>query len=227
LRHDVAGGNRGGDGPAGHADRAKAYESANILAREYKARQIPSDTRLLADLAGMLPLLARLYGVDPAILPDAEAAADDPANSAGGAQGRASDPDVRRAIERFAEDHAAAYFEKEEWQVKRVGQYELGYDLECTSAAGATLHVEVKGTRTLGEKVVLTANEVEHTRRAAGCGAEHILYVLSQITVTHGDTITCSGGQPARLWPWTISDSDLIATEYAYTVPAASDSSGL
>lgn len=74
-------------------------------------------------------------------------------------------------------------------------------------------------TRTLGEKVILTANEVEHTRHAAQCGAEHILYVLSQITVTDGDTITCSGGTPTRLQPWTIDDNDLIATVYAYTVP--------
>jgi hypothetical protein len=43
-------------------DRARAYESANILAREYTAGQIPSDTQLLEDLSGMLPLLARLYG---------------------------------------------------------------------------------------------------------------------------------------------------------------------
>jgi hypothetical protein len=36
-------------------DRARAYESANILAREYRTRQIPSNSRLLADLTGMLP----------------------------------------------------------------------------------------------------------------------------------------------------------------------------
>jgi hypothetical protein len=83
--------------------------------------------------------------------------------------------------------------------------------------------VEVKGTRTLGEKVTLTANEVEHTSHAIDCGAEHILYVLSQITVTESGAITCSGGTPTRLWPWTISANDLIATEYAYTVPITSD----
>jgi hypothetical protein len=86
--------------------------------------------------------------------------------------------------------------------------------------------VEVKGTRTLGEKVTLTANEVEHTRHAAECGADHILYVLSQITVAQGDTITCSGGQPTRLWPWTISNDDLIPTEYTYAVPGPSGTAG-
>jgi Protein NO VEIN, C-terminal len=203
-------------------DRAKAYESANILAREYRTRQIPSDTRLLADLAGMLPLLARLYGADPALQPDASYAGDSGASSAR-AQGRTSDSDIRKAIERFAEDHAAAYFEERGWQVKRVGQYKLGYDIACTNPDGVILHVEVKGTRTLGEKVMLTANEVEHTRRAAECGAEHILYVVSQINVTDGNMITCSGGTPTRLWPWTISADDLIPTNYTYTVSATSD----
>lgn len=61
-----------------------------------------------------------------------------------------------------------------------VGQHEIP-QLGVGNATGAVLHVEVKGTRTLGEKVVLTANEVEHTRLAARCGAEHVLYVLSQI----------------------------------------------
>jgi hypothetical protein len=200
-------------------DRAKAYESVNILAREYPAEQIPSDTRLLADLAGMLPLLERLYGADPAQSPGGGDAVNRPAGPARRTQGRVSDPDVRMAIERFAEDYAAAYFEQRQWQVERIGQYKLGCDLVCANADGALLHVEVKGTRTLGEKVALTANEVEHTRRATDCGAEHILYVLSQITVSDTDTITCSGGKPTRLWPWTIDDNDLIATEFTYTVP--------
>ena len=95
-----------------------------------------------------------------------------------------------------------AFFAEQGWQVKRVGQYKLGYDLVCANLDGAILHVEVKGTRTLGEKVTLTANEVEHVRRAADCGAEHILYVVSEITVTGEDeTLTCSGGTATRLRP--------------------------
>jgi MrcB-like, N-terminal domain len=45
--------------------RARAYEAANILAREYLTGQIPPDEQLLRDLQGMLPMLARLYGVTP------------------------------------------------------------------------------------------------------------------------------------------------------------------
>jgi hypothetical protein len=198
-----------------HPERARAYESANILARTYTAGHIPPDTQLLADLSGMLPLLARLYGADTAHRPDRTR----PPGPGPRAQGKERDAEVRKAIEHYAEDHAAAWFEERKWKVRRVGQYKLGYDLVCTKD-DALLHVEVKGTRTLGEKVTLTAGEVEHTRHAASCGAEHILYVVSQIMVTGDDPITCSGGMRTRLWPWTINDSDLIATEYTYIVPA-------
>jgi MoxR-like ATPase len=44
-------------------NRARAYEAANILAHEYRGGQIPPDEQLLGDLAGMLRMLAKLYGV--------------------------------------------------------------------------------------------------------------------------------------------------------------------
>lgn len=95
----------------------------------------------------MLPLLARLYGADATQWPDDRADFGQPARLVLREQGRELDPDVRRAIEQFAEDHAAVYFEKRDRQVERVGQYKLGYDLVCAKPGGATLHVEVKGTR--------------------------------------------------------------------------------
>lgn len=96
-------------------------------------------------------------------------------------------------IEQYAEGHAAEHFSAIGWHVARVGMFKLGYDLQCTKADGSVLHVEVKGTRTLGEKIFLTANEVEHVRQAARCGAEHALYVVSQIEVS--EDMQCSGGK--------------------------------
>jgi hypothetical protein len=131
-----------------------------------------------------------------------------------------SDPDLRALIEHHAEEHAARYFDSLGWKVKLVGRFKLGYDLECTKDDGAVLHVEVKGTRTLGEKVFLTTNEMEHSRQAAKCGAEHVLYVVSQIEVSETDGVRrCSGGRASRLWPWTISDDDLAPMDYVYTLP--------
>jgi len=83
------------------------------------------------------------------------------------------------------------------------------------------LHVEVKGTQTRGEKVVLTGNEVKHNRKSAECGAGHALYVISEIRVSRDNGIQCSGGKVNRILPWSIADEDLIETEYSYTVPKA------
>jgi HNH endonuclease len=45
------------------AQRIQNYEDANILAIEYESGHIPDEGTLLGDLGGMIPLLARLYGV--------------------------------------------------------------------------------------------------------------------------------------------------------------------
>jgi hypothetical protein len=204
-------------------DRAKAYEDANILAREYLSGRIPPDGQLLADFYGMLPLLGRLYDAAPvtdSVELSASGAGDStPTKPAALVQGRVTDPELRAMIERRAEDHAVEHFEGLGWQVARVGRFKLGYDLECTKAESAVLHVEVKGTRTLGEKTFLTANEVDHARQAAKCGAEHLLYVVSQIEVSNEGGIRCSGGQARCLWPWNISNEDLTPIEYVYTLP--------
>jgi hypothetical protein len=204
--------------------RIRAYEDASILAREYWSGRIPADEQLLADLFQMLPLLARLYGQETGQAPVDWEPRDIRSQDGGNAreslaQGRAVDPDLRRKIELRAEDHAVEYFTGQGWTVRRVGHLKLGYDLECTNASGGTLHVEVKGTRTLGDRVLLTANEVLHVREAKQCGAEHALYVLSQIHVEHGSTIRCTGGEPNPIMPWTIDDQDLLPTQYSLAVP--------
>jgi Holliday junction resolvase-like predicted endonuclease len=206
-------------------DRAKAYENANILAREYEADQIPPDDQLLAEFYDMLPLLARLYDGSPAAQVDQSQAPHElrdggipSASSPATGQGSTTDSFLRTMIERCAEDHAFAYFERLGWKVKRVGQFKLGYDLVCMNDDGAVLHVEVKGTRTFGEKVFLTANEVEHVQ-AAKCEAEHVLYMVSRIQISDDGGARCSDDNVRRFWPWNVGDEDLIPTEYIYTLP--------
>jgi Holliday junction resolvase len=131
------------------------------------------------------------------------------------------DPETRRRIELWAEDQAVNYFTEQGWKVERVGSEKRGYDLECTRGDGQVLHVEVKGTQTRGEKVTLTGNEVKHNRNAAACGANHALYVVSEIKVSRDKGVQCSGGEINRILPWNIADKDLIETEYSYAVPKA------
>src|SRR6185437_3824538 len=90
-------------------------------------------------------------------------------------QGLLRETAVRRAVEIYAEDHAESYLQKHGWTVERVGSQKLGYDLECINQQGGLLHVEVKGTQSLGEEVFLTRNEVLHSGPQGECDAEHAL----------------------------------------------------
>lgn len=211
-----------------NTDRAKAYEQTTILAREYKSGHLPSEDELLADFYGMLPLLARLY--DDGLSVDMKATPDEPETRVEPdappqvpvrrptGQGRADDAEIRRQIELHAEDHAIAFYSGTGWKVKRVGQFKRGYDLECTKDDGSVLHVEVKGTRSFGETVRLTANEVNHIL-AAACSADHALYVVSEIEVAHEADIRCSGGKARYLHPWAVVNDALTPVEYVYTIP--------
>jgi hypothetical protein len=210
--------------------RARAYEHANILAREYLSTMIPDDGQLLADLAGMLPLLAHLYGQDITSVPG-NLLPLTPASGGGqpakplsvAGQGPLMDPELRKKIELWAEDRAIERFTKLGWTtIARVGHFRP-YDLECKNEADEILHVEVKGTRSRGEKVELTDGEVRHNRNTADCPADyHAFYEVTQIKVSPEGEITGSDGEPTCILPWTIDEEhDLAPIKYTYTVPNA------
>jgi hypothetical protein len=126
---------------------------------------------------------------------------------------------IRRAVELRAEDSAEAHFRGLGWSVQRVGPKQLGYDLDCVNAEGASLHIEVKGTQGLGEDVFLTRNEAAHNGPQTECRADHALYVLSGVEVSGTDAINCVGGIPHCIQPWTVDPAALTPTVYAYRVP--------
>jgi Domain of unknown function (DUF3883) len=173
----------------------------------------------------MLTLLTVLYGdaapPDPDMLPAGPGPGDMAGLGTARVQGLLQEAAIRRAVEVHAEDGAEAYFRGLGWSVERVGPLKLGYDLECADASGTRLHVEVKGTQGLGEEVFLTRNEASHNGPQSGCGAQHALYVLSGIKVDATARITCTGGTPACVWPWTVEQAALTPTVYAYRVPRA------
>ena len=85
------------------------------------------------------------------------------------------------------------------------------YDLECTKGK-RQLHVEVKGTTTDGDAIVLTNNEVEHA-----CNPRHscVLFVLHSIALKDGKA---SGGTQ-RIWrPWQLDRTHLKVVTYTYRV---------
>ena len=204
--------------------RVQNYEYANILAIEYDSYNVPANDILLADLYRMLTLLMELYGDAVLTAAGGLVSRDIPASGAAGTdaariQGLLRETAVRRAVEIYAEDHAESYLQKHGWTVERVGSQKLGYDLKCINQQGGLLHVEVKGTQSLGEEVFLTRNEVLHNGPQAECGAEHALFVLSRIEVSDTVGIECSGGSPDWIWQWTVDQKLLTPTEYTYRVP--------
>jgi hypothetical protein len=203
--------------------RIRNYEHANILATEYDSGAIPATGTLVADLHRGIVLLAALYGdlalvdeVGPPLLGTTTRTASPAAERA---QGILREAATRRAVELHAEDRAEAYFQSLGWSVQRVGAQHLGYDLDCENAEGTRLHVEVKGTQSLGEEVFLTRNEASHSGPRSECGAEHALYVLSDVEVVGSDAPKCTGGIPHCVQPWTVHRDALTPTVYTYRVP--------
>ena len=97
--------------------------------------------------------------------------------------------------------------------IKDVGKNH-SYDI-AAKLNGIDFYIEVKGTISLGEKVVLTKNEVllhrqEHPNNA--------LIVVSQIDLDRSEPPTAKGGRVLFISPWKIEDSDLEALGYDYRV---------
>jgi hypothetical protein len=76
-------------------------------------------------------------------------------------------------------------------------------------------YIEVKGTISLGEKVVLTKNEVLLHRQEYPNNA---LIVVSQIELDRNEPPSAKGGTALFISPWKIEESDLEALGYDYKV---------
>ena len=134
-------------------------------------------------------------------------------------QGFESSPVVRDAIEELAMNRATHYFEQQGWVVEDVSISE-SFDLSCSRPGDPELHVEVKGTRSHGARVFLTANEVEHARIQYPNVA---LYVLSGVHVESSseNDASASGGVEFVVHPWKIHDAQLKPITYEYLTQGA------
>jgi hypothetical protein len=69
-------------------------------------------------------------------------------------------PEENRRVEQAAVTFVERHYKNAGWSVVDVSAYCCGYDLECRRQ-GSVLHVEVKGSRGLEKKFILTRNEAE------------------------------------------------------------------
>jgi hypothetical protein len=79
------------------------------------------------------------------------------------------------------------------------------YDLHCTKGT-SILYVEVKGTRSLGDEIQLTPNEVEHTRIH---GDKSVLFVVHSVQVTGTKIPTVNGGKVRIMNPFILDKGTL------------------
>jgi len=207
---------------------AEAYDRTSLCGFEYRKESIPADEQILSDVEFLLGLLSRLYLLQEtdATIPGSESPEHQDAvaaiSQAAGKnltgprrQGRSRLPQAhKKVIEEHAVEVAMKLLEKKGFtNIKDVGKNH-SYDISA-KLNGIDFYIEVKGTIALGEKVVLTKNEVllhrqEHPNNA--------LIVVSQIDLDRSEPPSAKGGKVLFISPWKIDDSDLEALGYEYKI---------
>jgi hypothetical protein len=123
----------------------------------------------------------------------------------------------RQAIEQHAMQAAKAHYEGRGWSVTDVSAT-CSYDLFCKRDNGEELHVEVKGTTSDGQQILLTANEVEHARYRY----PHVaLFVLTNIKIERTSTgeLRPGGGEKLPIDPWNVGEGTLTPLAFKYRLP--------
>jgi hypothetical protein len=128
-----------------------------------------------------------------------------------GGQGLRVSPEMRKAIEHHAMDEARRHFRTCGYSVRNVSKNHP-YDLRCRKKR--EIHVEVKGTRTAGEKIILTRNEVEHAKDHRRNMA---LFVLRDVKISRKNgRVIASGGRRDVTHPWRINETLLEPIGFEY-----------
>ena len=203
----------------------KAYEAGNVFALTYGPGAVPSDDILFADFEFMSTLLSLLYedtenqlvvpGEPAPEVTDALILADTAAGrSPRGGRNRLTSAE-RKAIEMRAVQVATDHLTSQGYRVKDVGETH-SYDLDARRGS-TKLFVEVKGTVTDGELVILTRNEVALHR------AEYPLNMLALVTRIvldrSGMAPIATGGDLRTISPWGVDLDRLTPLSFSYEVP--------
>jgi len=126
-------------------------------------------------------------------------------------QGFKVTPELRKKIEEYSMKKAIKFFQNEGYQVTDVSKIEP-YDLACKKD-NDYLRVEVKGTQSSGDSIVLTPNEIKNaeTHKTA-------LYILHSIKVNKANKkYNLSGGKAKIINPWNVDEhGNLKPVSYIY-----------
>jgi hypothetical protein len=197
-----------------------------VFALEYPVDAVPDPKRLEEDLLFMAGLLGTIYhesdraGYVPGDLPpevyDALASAERTAGKRPGrlrgGQGFGLTKEQQGAVEKRALAVAMDHYRSKGWPVRYVGDSQT-WDLEVTRP-GEKLIVEVKGTTSAGERVILTGAQVIKYRER---------YPMTALIVVHGIALdreaerpNAAGGRLSEICPWEIEQGHLQAVSWVY-----------
>ena len=130
-------------------------------------------------------------------------------------QGYEKDEKVRKAIELYAMKRAIKIYENNGYVVEDTSAHE-SFDLLCKKEGFKDRKVEVKGTRGLGDSIILTYNEVKSAQDNSTI--TDLLIVFSVILDRTEKTIKVKGGQVKHIQNWIPQDQDLKPSQYNYKV---------
>jgi len=127
-----------------------------------------------------------------------------------GGQGFQSDVEVRLMIEAHAMNICKIYYFDQQFDVKDVSA-NSPYDIVIKKNGFSRL-VEVKGTQTAGDTIILTKNEVELSRSK---GDNMVLFIVHSI-VMNNKKIKKGSGVISIIEPWQVSDDRLTPISFTY-----------
>jgi hypothetical protein len=130
-------------------------------------------------------------------------------------QGFLLDSKLRKALEDYAMELATKYFRSRGYNVEDHHK-DHPYDLRCAKN-NERLFVEVKGTQTNGDGIILTSGEVEFARRHK---EQMSLFVLHSIKVSPDRVL--SNGDKTVIWRWDVDEGCLKPISYWYELPGGS-----
>jgi hypothetical protein len=147
--------------------------------------------------------------IPQASIPDAEDSA---------AQGYEKDPVIRRAIEQHAVKLAREHYLEDGYHVKELGK---PFDLLCEKQ-GEVIHVEVKGSRSMLDTVIVTINEINDARLPSW---RSDLFIVEGIVAEYDilEKPKTRGGSSRVLRNWAPKDSDLKPSQFRYSLPSRDD----
>ena len=120
------------------------------------------------------------------------------------------------AIELYAVDKAEKHLLKQNYLVERMPRKSFPYDLKATKE-NQELHVEVKGKSDTGEKVIVSRNEVKHSKNNVQNSVFILVHSIKARLTPKG--YKASGGKLVELNPWYLEDKDLDPYTYEYLIP--------